>query len=291
METEKNCNGTEMNCTFTIDDTTIYLRQPDAVDSIWIGQKEAFRLLSAAWLKRNENDKIMTPLLVGPPGCGKTTLACAVAQEFELPVYLINCTSDMRPEDLLITPVLSSDRQIVYRASSLVSAMVNGGICILDEANRMNEKSWASLASLLDDRRYIESIIAGIKIRAHPEFRLVATINDDASTFNLPEYIESRLKPVLSVEFPEKRDLFRILEYHVPFATKSLIEAIIRYLEEKKKEKSISGYSIRDALQITRFAHKFPEDDTVTVDFIAPKVLNIRESPAHTDFIVLEEFR
>ena len=36
---------------------------------------------------------------------------------------------------------------------------------------------------------------AGIKIKAHPEFRFVATMNDDASTFDLPEYIHSRLQP------------------------------------------------------------------------------------------------
>jgi hypothetical protein len=67
--------------------------------------------------------------------------------------------------------------------------MIKGGIAILDEGNRMSEKSWASLAPLLDNRRYVESIVAGIKIKAHPNFRLVATMNDDASTFELPEYI------------------------------------------------------------------------------------------------------
>ena len=41
--------------------------------------------------------------------------------------------------------------------------MIRGGVCILDEANRMSEKSWASLAPLLDTRRYIESIVAGLK--------------------------------------------------------------------------------------------------------------------------------
>jgi len=50
----------------------------------------------------------------------------------------------------------------------------------------MSEKSWASLAPLLDNRRYVESIVAGIKIKAHPLFRMVATMNDDASTFDLP---------------------------------------------------------------------------------------------------------
>ena len=45
--------------------------------------------------------------------------------------------------------------------------MIKGGICVLDEGNRMSEKSWASLAPLLDHRRYVDSIIAGISIDAH----------------------------------------------------------------------------------------------------------------------------
>ena len=74
----------------------------------------------------------------------------------------------------------------------------------------MSEKSWASLAPLLDNRRYVESIVAGVKVQAHPDFRLVATMNDDASTYELPEYIHSRLQPQIHLDFPEhdeeKRD-------------------------------------------------------------------------------------
>src|SRR5437588_9076869 len=43
---------------------------------------------------------------------------------------------------------------------------LSGGVCVLDEGNRMNEKSWASLAPLLDHRRFVESIVAGIQIKA-----------------------------------------------------------------------------------------------------------------------------
>src|SRR5258707_2996725 len=109
----------------------------------------------------------------------------------------MQATLDPRPEDLLITPVIEGEGRLRYVASSLVTAMIRGGVAILDEGNRMSEKSWASLAPLLDARRTIESIVAGIKVRAHPGFRFVTTMNDDRSTFELPEYIHSRLTPAL----------------------------------------------------------------------------------------------
>ena len=80
-------------------------------------------------------------------------------------LYIYQCTADTRPEDLLVTPVLAESGKIAYHASPLVTAMLRGGVCILDEGNRMNEKSWASLAPLLDHRRYVESIVAGITHR------------------------------------------------------------------------------------------------------------------------------
>ena len=51
----------------------------------------------------------------------------------------------------------------------------------------MNEKSWASLAPLLDHRRLVESVVAGIQISAHEAFRCCVTMNEDASTYEVPD--------------------------------------------------------------------------------------------------------
>ena len=107
-------------------------------------------------------------------------------------------------------------------ASSVVGAAINGGICILDEGNRMNEKAWASLAPLLDHRRYLESMVTGVKIPAHPQFRFVTTMNEDASTYDLPEYIHSRLQPQILIDFPEQEEERAILMTNVPFAEEEI---------------------------------------------------------------------
>ncbi len=61
--------------------------------------------------------------------------------------------------------MIEAEGKLRYVASPLVTAMLRGGIVILDEGNRMSEKSWASLAPLLDSRRGAlwQSIVAGNK--------------------------------------------------------------------------------------------------------------------------------
>ena len=44
-------------------------------------------------------------------------------------VYVFQCTMDTRPEDLIITPVLTGDKRIEYRASAVVTAMLRGALC------------------------------------------------------------------------------------------------------------------------------------------------------------------
>src|SRR5436305_7063246 len=172
----------------------LHLAHPDELNVQWIGQEEAMRQLLAAWMVIDERDVPMNPRLLGKPGVGKTTMAYAAGKRLKREVYILQATVDTRPEDLLITPVIEGTAQLKYVASPLVTAMIRGGVAVLDEGNRMSEKSWASLAPLLDNRRYVESIVAGVKIRAPTDFRLVATMNDDSSTFDLPEYIHSRLQ-------------------------------------------------------------------------------------------------
>ena len=94
------------------------------------------------------------------------------ARTFELSQFLVDV---LGVEDVGAT----GNGTIAYHASPLVTAVLTGGICVLDEGNRMNEKSWASLASLLDHRRCVESIIAGIQIRAHEDFRCCVTMNQE----------------------------------------------------------------------------------------------------------------
>lgn len=232
----------------------ISLGFPDEFSFQWIGQHDVLEQLLAAWLVIDELDIPLNPRLIGKPGVGKTTLAYAAAKKLNRAVYIFQCTMDTRPEDLLITPVIDKGGGIRYVASALVTAMIRGGVCILDEANRMSEKSWASLAPLLDTRRYIESIVAGLKVTASPDFRICVTMNDDASTFEIPEYIHSRLQPQIFLDFPEAEEEKRILRENLPFLDTNILDYVVNFLQ--RAHASNESYTIRDGINIARYAAK-----------------------------------
>jgi MoxR-like ATPase len=139
-------------------------------------------------------------------------------------------------------------------ASPLVTALLQGGVAVLDEGNRMSEKSWASLAPLLDHRRYVESLVAGIRIPAVPEFRFVTTMNEDASTYEVPEYIHSRLMPQIYVDFPEEDEERSILASQVPFAEEEVLAYVLRFL--RAAHEADLRYTVRDGINVVRYAMK-----------------------------------
>ena len=240
--------------TAVIDGITLNLSKPDTTKPEWIGQGEVLKQVLACWMVISDKDLPLSPRIIGMPGIGKTTLGMVAALERKQPLYIYQCTSDTRPEDLIVTPVLAESGKISYQASSLVTAMINGGICILDEGNRMNEKSWASLAPLLDHRRYVESIIAGLRIQAHKEFRACITMNHDESTFEIPDYILSRLQPTLTLNMPNADDEMAILKYHLPFAEAELLEMTVNFLQ--RSHQLDLDFSPRDGLHILQYAMK-----------------------------------
>lgn len=240
--------------TIEIDGVELHLAPPAPAPPAWIGQREVLLQVLAAWSLFSDDDVPLNPRLLGRPGVGKTTLACAAARELERDIYIIQATTDTRPEDLLVTPVLAPAGGVRYMASPLVSAMIRGGVCILDEGNRMSEKSWASLAPLLDHRRSVDSVVAGITVRAHHDFRFATTMNEDASTYEVPEYIHSRLMPQITIDFPDEDEERQILGAQVQGVDDEVLEYVLEFL--RAAHLADLRYSVRDGINIARYAMK-----------------------------------
>ena len=246
-----------------IQGTRLRLAQPDELSMKWVGQQELVMQLLAAWSVVDPRDVPLNPRLLGKPGVGKTTLAYAAAKMLGRPVFLFQATMDTRPEDLIIAPVIGANQEIHYVASAIVSAMLKGGVVIIDEGNRMSEKAWASLAPLLDTRRYVESIIAGIKVQAHPDFRFVATMNEDSSTFELPEYIHSRLQPQIFVDFPERQEELAILRHNLPHLQDDVLNYVADFLQ--RAHRADERYSVRDGINVARYAAKYAKQAEIEI--------------------------
>jgi MoxR-like ATPase len=240
--------------TIEIAGVELHLAHPVHTVPPWIGQREVLLQVLAAWSLFSDEDVPLNPRLLGRPGVGKTTLACAAARELDRAIYIVQATTDTRPEDLLITPVLAPSGGVRYMASPLVTAMVRGGVCILDEGNRMSEKSWASLAPLLDHRRSIDSVIAGITVNAHHDFRFATTMNDDASTYEIPEYIHSRLMPQITIDFPEEDEEREILRAQVAEVDEQVLSYVLGFL--RAAHLADLRYSVRDGINVARYAMK-----------------------------------
>jgi len=273
----------------SIEGLRIRLAKPLEFNFEWVGNDKVVNQLRSSWYSTGKNDPPMSPRLVGKPGVGKTVLAYAAAKMLEIPVYFFQATSDTTPNDVLITPVVietgKDSSRVEYVASSLVTAVLTGGAIVFDEGNRMQEKAWASLAPLLDSRRYVESVTAGVVIKAHPEFRFVSTMNDDASCFDLPEYIQSRLQPQIYIEFPPRDEERQILEANLPVVSPSVLDYVTDFLQNAHQDDQ--RYSVREGIHIANYASKFQRYEEENGRHVTPgqavllaveRVLGVRET-------------
>ena len=118
----------------------------------------------------------------------------------------------------------------------------------------MNEKSLgsprpaarSSAVRRVDRRRHHDS--------AHADFRCAVTMNQDESTYEIPDYILSRLQPTLTLGFPNREDELAILQYHLPFAEAEMLALTVDFLQSAHKLKL--DFSARDGINVLRYAIK-----------------------------------
>jgi hypothetical protein len=96
--------------------------------------------------------------------------------------------------------------------------------------------------------------VAGITIPAHADFRCCVTMNQDESTYEIPDYILSRLQPTLPLGFPNRQDELAILKYHLPFAESEMLAMTVDFLQHAHELKL--DFSPRDGLNLLRYAMK-----------------------------------
>ena len=86
-----------LNPVIEIDGVELHLARPVVEIPPWIGQREVLLQLLAAWSLFAENDTPLNPRLLGKPGVGKTTLACAAARELDREIFIVQATTTRAP--------------------------------------------------------------------------------------------------------------------------------------------------------------------------------------------------
>jgi MoxR-like ATPase len=197
----------------TIGGKVVDLSKPyDARVSQIVGRRDEMKLITAAWLSKTMP---LSPLLLGEPGVGKNRLVYELAKRTGKKLYIFQGHEDVTAEDLACSVRFSDakDRKMDYVVSPLVTAMLNGDICFIDEIAKIRPRALALLVSVLDERRYIDSTLLGERVYARPGFRFIAATNTaDLEGNALPEFLLSRMRPVIRVGDPPREEIEEIIQ-------------------------------------------------------------------------------
>ena len=230
---------------------TVLIPEPDVVPRrSFVGREDLVAQCMAAWLPLDG-----APLhfrLSGPPGVGKNELVYHLARDVERkPLYIMQGHEEMTPEDVACTARITHDHRVEYVGSPLLASMLTGGICFFDEIGKVPSRSLSLLASVLDDRRTLTSVLAGFSVQAAPEFRFCAALNDgDAAAGGLPGYIDERLRPAFQLDYPPLEEVFTIVKNGVSGASGLLLERFRHWAARRdrlspRQALTLIGYVVR----------------------------------------------
>jgi MoxR-like ATPase len=228
----------------------------------FVGRDEEMRLITAAWIN-GRSTLPLAPLLVGEPGVGKNRLVYELAHRTARELYIFQGHEDVTAEDIACAVRFSdtADTKMDYVISPLVTAMHRGGICFIDEIGKIRPRALALLVSVLDERRYIDSSLLAERVVAHPNFRFIAATNT-GEVNALPEFIRSRMCPVIKVGYPPRREIDQIIEHQFAGRQQRLQELMdLFWVLWEKQTNNGQPPSPRDAIHLFGLATSVSDFD------------------------------
>lgn len=178
------------------------LRQAEAtLNRIVVGKAGEIRLALTCLLAQGHL------LLEDLPGVGKTTLACALAQVFDLSFHRVQFTSDLLPSDLTGVSVYDRHQQkFEFHPGPLFTQVLLG-----DELNRGSPKTQSALLEAMAEGTVS---VDGITHSLPQPYFVIATQNpaEQIGTFPLPESQLDRFLMSISLGYPDpqaERELLR----------------------------------------------------------------------------------
>ncbi|TXK85428.1 AAA family ATPase [Paenibacillus sp. N3.4] len=171
-------------------------------------------------------------LLKGPTGSGKTKLAEHVSALFDQPMHVVNCSTDLDAEALLgfktLTHNAQGSAQIEFIPGPIMKAMTKGHFLYIDEINMAKPETLPLINGVLDHRRSITNPFTGEVITAHPNFRVVAAINEGyMGTVPLNEALKNRFVTI-EVPYLQGEMLYLLLHRKSILRNESLLRTFVQ---------------------------------------------------------------
>lgn len=226
--------------------------------------------------------------MVGPRGCGKTTLVNQFARRLGYVVEPIALYQDMTARDLLQQRSTTHDGDTRWQNSALVNAALQGSLAVLDGLHRVHASTLCVLQRLVHDRelqlydgtrllrhdRYdslLESNqgqpIPGV-LRIHPDFRILASAETPSASnpWLTPEILSTFLfQEVRSLNINEEAHLIESIYGSIPASLQRLLAVIedTRNAKDTSLQQIASSLSTRQLLRIAKRISEFPEEQNI----------------------------
>lgn len=197
---------------------------------------------------------------IGESGTGKSTAARVIPARCGIPYISVNFSVNIEEADLFGSMVPNSkkskpeDPEFVWADGIITKAVRNGYCVILEELNFARPGVLGKLNSLLDENRQID-LSTGEIVRAHPNFRIIATCNiayEGTNRFN--KALINRFDDVTVFKDLTRTEAIEVIKNRTKYTNTSKISKVYDVYEALKKfaaEQNVNAVvSMRQLLNI-----------------------------------------
>jgi len=245
--------------------------KPSEIKIVLDGQyKKAYELLDDAISAR------LTPIIIGPPGVGKSLLARKFAYDTQRPFYELFFDELLSPTHLVGTfnPAILVNKGYCmesFEPGPLLLAMIKGGVFVAQEINRASEFCQNSFLEPLEEKTlYIPRLG---KIRASDDFVFIAVANpyEFSGAHRISEALRDRLHVWINLTYPTKEVELKIISANCPEhkLSSDIMEKIYSLIAAARQSEEYSKLiSVRTGISIARIASRYSEMDLLTDDVL-----------------------